>query len=90
MISASARSSYSKLKNFTSFNPQNSNSAKIEYKKPWKIRITRAQTQNTWAKVKLDTCSNSKIWNLMKLKLDKKDSISFRGFDVKIQAHIGL
>ena len=87
MISASARSSYSKLKNFTSFNPQNSNSAKIEYKKPWKIRISRAQTQNTWAKVKLEAWY---MLELESLKLDKNDSMTFQGFDVKIQAHIGL
>ena len=34
---SSARSSYSKLKYSTSFNPQNSNSAKLELKKPEKL-----------------------------------------------------
>ena len=38
--------------------------------KTWKTRITRAKTWNTQAKVELDTCLNSTVWNSMKLELD--------------------
>ena len=64
---SSAWTSYSKLENSTSFNPQNSNSAKPELKNTWKTHITRAKTRNTWAKVEIDTYFNLKVWNSMKL-----------------------
>ena len=70
-IDISARLSCSKLEFSTSFNPQNSNSAKLELEKTWKNHIIRAKSQNTRAKLKLDTCSNWTVWNLMKLKHDK-------------------
>ena len=70
-LNSSVRLSYSKLEYSTSFNPQNSNSDKLELKKTRKIRITRAKTRNTWVKFELDTCSNSTVWNLIKLELDK-------------------
>ena len=72
ILFSSAWMSYSKLENSTSFNPQNSNSAKLEVEKTWKTRITRAKTRNTWAKVELDTCLNSTVWNSMKLELHSK------------------
>ena len=68
----SAWTSYSKLENLTSFNPQNSNWAKLELENTWKTRITQANTRNTGAKVELDTCSNSTDWNSMKLELNIK------------------
>ena len=64
---------YSILKYSTSFNAQNSNSAKLKLKIPErKTLITRAKTQNTRTKLELFTCSNSTVWNsnLMKSELD--------------------
>ena len=75
-IDISARLSCSKLEFSTSFNPQNSNSAKLELEKTWKTLITGAKTWNTWAKVELDTCSNSTVWNSIKLELKIKWSHS--------------
>jgi len=71
-LNSSFRSSYSKLEYSTSFNPQNSNSAQLKLEETWKILITQAKTQNTWAKFELDARLNSTVWNSMKLKLDKK------------------
>ena len=68
-LATSAWTSYSKLKNSKSFNPQNSNSAKLKLKKTWKTRITWSKTRSTRAKVELGTCSNSTVWNSMKLEL---------------------
>ena len=63
---------YKLLENSMSFNPQNSKSAKFEFEKTWKTRITRAKTRNTPAKVELDAWLNSTVRNLMKLDLDIK------------------
>ena len=71
-VNTSAWTSYSKLKNLTSFNPQKSNSAKLELEKTWKTRITRPKPRKTRAKFELHMCSNSTVWNSMKLELDKK------------------
>ena len=71
-MDSSARLSHLKLKYSTSFNLQNLNSAKLELKKTWKIPIPLAKTRNTGVKVELDACSNSTVWNLMKLKFNKK------------------
>ena len=40
-------------------------------KKAWKTRVTWVKTRNTRAKFKLDSCSNSTVWNLIKLELDE-------------------
>ena len=45
ILLTSAWTSYSKLKNSTSFNPKNSNSAKLKLEKNWKSGITRAKTR---------------------------------------------
>ena len=71
-IAISARLSYSKLEYSTSFNPQNSNSTKFKPKKTWITRIFQAKTQDTRAKVELDTCTNLTVWNSMKFELDLK------------------
>ena len=69
-VLCSAWTSYSKLENSTSYNTWNSNLATPELKKTWKSHLTGAKTRNTLAKVELDTCSNSTLWNLMKLELN--------------------
>ena len=68
LVLTSAWTKYSKLENSTSFNPQNSKSAKVKREKTWNTRITRAKTQNTRAKVELGT-----VWNSIKLQLDKSE-----------------
>ena len=73
-IHTSAWSRYSKLENSTSFNPQKSNSAKLELEKTWKTCITRAKTRNirAWYTLKLESlkleldikwaCSSTTFW----------------------------
>ena len=60
-IHTSAWSRYSKLENSTSFNPQKSNSAKLELEKTWKTCITRAKTRNTLAHAR--TRQFETLWN---------------------------
>ena len=74
-----------KLEYSTSFNPQNSNSAKLGLKKIWRTRITGSKTQYTRAKLEPDTCSNSTVWDSMKLELYKNWAWSGTSTYVNIQ-----
>ena len=58
------------------YTPQNINLAKLELEKTWKPHVTWAKTRNTPTKFELDTCSNSTVWNSMKLEIDKKTARS--------------
>ena len=60
------------LEQATYYNTWNSNLATPELEKTWKSCLTGAKTRNTLAKVELDTCSNSTLWNLMKRELNLK------------------
>ena len=61
--------------------------AKLKPEKAWKTRITRAKTQNTRPNVELDTCSNSTVWNSMKLELDIMWARSSTNFSYQIHTY---